>query len=248
MIDNKTNWITFYMTADYPDRERFMSALDILVRNGMDVLELGIPVENPNLDGILVRETHQKVLKHGFNGTRLNALLELIRNRYATLKIVVMSYEAGVEKYDLLKGSPLYDALLCPDAFYRENEETTSLVQMYNTHMSDQEVNLRLNNNSFFAYVMSYVGVTGSLSHINDDYSWLIEKLKQRTNIPIQVGFGIKTPSQVSTLFKKGADGAIIGSELIKIIDENDEEKLSHYISAICNEKAYFDKGIENQR
>ncbi|MBF4693988.1 tryptophan synthase subunit alpha [Fusibacter ferrireducens] len=240
MVFNKKNWITFYMTADYPNRDRFVEVLDILVEQGMDVLELGIPVENPVLDGVLVRETHRKVLNQGFNGTTLSALLQLIRNRHVTLKVVVMSYEAGVKKYDLLKASSLYDALLCPDAFYSENGETTALVQMYNTQMSDQEIDLRLNNNSFFAYVMSYVGVTGSLSHeCDDDYGLLIEKLQQRTDIPIQVGFGIKTPSQVSTLFKRGADGAIIGSELIKIIDENNDEKLRNYVSAICSEKRY---------
>ncbi|GAA0180893.1 tryptophan synthase subunit alpha [Clostridium sediminicola] len=226
--DNK-RLLTLYMTLAYPSFSEFLKYLDILVENQVDILEIGIPVQNPYLDGKVISQTYNKVKVDGFDKIQCLNMLKEIRNRYPKLPIVIMSYYEGIVNNSLLENSDLYDALLCPDEFLNNSNK---LIQIYNEDMTDKEIIDKLNYNSYFAYVMSSNSPTGSIGEIPTNYINTINRIRKYSDIPVQVGFGISTAKQAKEILCNGSDGIIIGSEIIRKINENN----------IINFEAYIDE------
>lgn len=233
VFNKKKKCITFYLMADYPNRHDFFRSLDILVDNGMDILELGIPVENPHLDGATIAHTHQKVLENGFNEAVLVELLIKIKEKYPDLPLVIMTYGQGINEYGLLSKGEYYDAILCPDKYLTRRSYDIDLIQIYNEEMDGQTISNQVSNNQGFAYVVTGLGITGGKTDLPNKYLSTMKKLRALSSIPIQIGFGIYSPDQVKTVLDNGADGVIIGSEVIRKINEGDEEKLIRYVQSI---------------
>lgn len=227
VLKNNKNLLTLYMTLGYPSFNEFLKYVDILVENKVDILEIGIPVQNPYLDGKVISQTYNKVKVDGFNETICLRMLKEIRNRYPKLSIVIMSYYEGIVNNSLLENSDLYDALLCPDKFLNNSSK---LIQMYNEDMTDKEITEKLNYNSYFAYVMSSNGPTGSIGKIPTKYIDTINRIRKYSDIPVQVGFGINTAKQAKEILCNGSDGIIIGSEIIRKINENNIINFEMYI------------------
>lgn len=233
IFNKKNKCITFYLVANYPCRDDFFRCLDILVNNGMDILELGIPVENPHLDGKTIAEALCIVLDNGFNERVLIELLIEIKERYPNLPLIIMTYGEGINQYNLLSKGEYYDAILCPDEYLTSNNGHVDLIQIYNEEMGDITIRERIANNQGFAYVVSGLGITGCKGELPDKYLYTIKKIRRVSSIPIQIGFGIHSPEQVKTVLNNGADGVIIGSEIIRKINEENEEELIAYIQSI---------------
>ena len=232
-ILKKNKTITLYLTANYPNRDDFFKNLDILVDGGMDILELGIPVKNPHLDGNTIVNTHRKVLEEGFNEIILVKLLRKIRGRYPSLPLVIMAYTEGIERYKLLSKGEYYDAILCPDEYLSIEDDRVPLIQIYNDQMDETAIKERTLNNRGFGYVMSGCGATGSKGELSNGYISVIKKTRRHSSIPLQIGFGIYSPTQVKTVLRNGADGVIIGSEIIRKIDENNDVQLRRYVESL---------------
>ncbi|WP_432408228.1 tryptophan synthase subunit alpha [Wukongibacter sp. M2B1] len=233
IFNTKNKCITFYLTVGYPNEDEFFRALDILVKNGMDILELGIPVEKPHLDGRTIANTHHKVIEKGFNQSILVKFLVKIREKYPRLPLAIMSYLEGINKYNLLAKGEYYDAILCPDEYLVRGNNNTNIIQMYNEEMSGEEIKEQLLNNQGFAYVVTGAGTTGGKGDLHNGYLYTMKKIKGLSSIPIQIGFGIYSPQQVRTILDNGADGVIIGSEITRRIDQCNEEELRRYIQSI---------------
>lgn len=237
-IDNvfnmKKKCITFYLMADYPNRDEFFRNLGILVDNGMDILELGIPVANPHLDGETIAHTHHKVLENGFNERMLVELLIKIKEKHPNLPLVIMTYGQGINEYDLLSKGEYYDAILCPDEYLTRKSYEIDLIQIYNEEMDDQSISNQVSNNQGFAYVVTGLGITGGKTDLPNKYLSTMKKLRALSSIPIQIGFGIYSAEQVKIVLENGADGVIIGSEVIRKINEDDEEELIRYVQSIA--------------
>lgn len=232
-FSKKNKCITFYLMADYPSRDVFFRYLDILVNNGMDILELGIPVENPHLDGKTIAEAHRLVLENGFNQKMLVELLLEIKDRYPYLPLIIMTYGKGINQYDLLSKGKYYDAILCPDEYLTSINKNINLIQIYNEEMEELAIKDQISNNQGFAYVVTGLGITGSKGELPNKYIDTMKKIRKLSSIPIQIGFGIHSEEQVKTILKNGADGVIIGSEIIRKINENNEEELIAYVQSI---------------
>lgn len=234
VFQDKKKCITLYLTLGYPTKEEFFKHVDILVKAGMDILEIGIPVENPSLDGKTIADTHHKAIENGFNEEMLVVSLKELREKYPMLPIAIMSYKKGIDQYNLLDKHELYDVILCPDEFITAENEDTSLIQIYNEEMSDENIRERLNNNKGFAYVMSGAGTTGGKGELPNAYTSTMKRIQKMVDIPIQIGFGIYSPDQVKTVIENGADGAIIGSEIIRIVNQNDDDELREYVRSLA--------------
>jgi len=233
VFNKKNKCITFYLTAGYPNKDVFLRSLDILVNNGMDILELGIPVENPHLDGETIANAHYKALKNGFNEKILVKLLIDIKEKYPRLPVVVMTYVEGIKKYDLLSKGKHYDAILCPDEYLIRVNDNIKIIQIYNEEMDESAIRERIYNNQGFAYVMTGLGTTGGKGNIPNAYLSTMKKIRAISSIPIQIGFGIHSPQQVRTILKDDVDGVIIGSEITRKINEGNEVELIRYIQSI---------------
>lgn len=229
LLETKSNLLTLYLTVGYPDSDTFFDALDIMVKEGLDILELGIPVKNPYLDGNTISKTHNHLLNKGFDENILTIYLKKIKFYYPDLPIVIMSYKEGVDKYNLLD-IDLYDAILCPDDPIVTNKVDT--IQIFNEQMDMNTIKDTLDITQGFAYVMSGVGKTGNKGDLLDGYLKTTKNIRKISNIPIQIGFGIHSPDQIEKVLKDGANGVIIGSEIIRKLDEGLKE-LGSYMKEI---------------
>ena len=153
--------ITLYLTLGYPTMDQFFRDVATLAEAGMDILEVGIPVDDPALDGKIIADTHRQAIEQGFSEDVLINALKNLRLQYPQLPLVMMSYYQGIEQYRLLEKADLYDALLCPDQLMTAPDGHCQLIQIYHEEMTDEMIQERLNNNQGFAYVMSGVGTTG---------------------------------------------------------------------------------------
>lgn len=234
IFSEKNKCITFYLMADYPNRKDFLKSLDILVKNGMDILELGIPVKNPHLDGKTISYAHRKVLENGFSQEVLLELLKEIKEKYPSLPLVIMTYNQGIKEYDLISKGEYYDAILCPDEYLTRKNNNVNLIQIYNEEMDEKTIGDQISNNQGFAYVVTGLGTTGGKGELPDKYLSTMKKIRELSFIPIQIGFGIYSDEQVETVLNNGADGVIIGSEIIRKINEGNEENLIRYVQSIA--------------
>jgi len=231
IFSQKKKCITFYLTLGYPNETAFFDLVRLLVENGMDILEVGIPVANPFLDGKTVANTHARVLKQGFDQTMCDHLLRKLRNRYPDLPIVIMSYYEGIDNFHLRERAELYDALLCPD---HQVFGLQDLIEIYNETMTLDQIKEKLHRNQHFAYVMSGNIPTGSSKDPGLQYLQTIEHLRSLTSLPVQIGFGISTPTHVKGIVANEVDGVIVGSELIRKFDTSPYPELLAYVQDMC--------------
>ncbi|WP_032122609.1 tryptophan synthase subunit alpha [Clostridium amazonitimonense] len=225
--------LTVFLTAAYPNKERFFEIVDLMAKNSVDVLEIGIPVEDPFLDGETIAKTHEKALENGFNEKELKEILQTLREKYPELMIVIMTYKIGIEKYNLLSMQEYYDALLCPEeALTLEN---VNLINIYNEEMSLEEIKSRLKYNSAFAYVVSGVGKTGGTEKMPEKYKHTMKVIRKISEIPIQIGFGVNKVEDATAVINSGADGVIIGSEFIRKVNSGSDEEIVKFINEMSS-------------
>ncbi|MBU5437787.1 tryptophan synthase subunit alpha [Tissierella sp. MSJ-40] len=185
------------------------------------------------MDGEVIKNSYGKVLQLGISEEEIKTALIRIRKNYPDLPIVIMSYFEGIEKYNLFNIKEYYDAILCPDRVLEKTAEDINLIQIYHEEMDDKTIENLIKNNDGFAYVLSGKGNTGSRGEISSNYKITKERIRSISDIPIQIGFGIYKSSQIKELLQSKVDGAIIGSEVIRRIDEGDKNSLSDYIKEL---------------
>lgn len=220
--------LAIYLTVHYPDPDTFFAILDVLEANDVRYLELGIPSENPNLDGEVVKETHRQVITDINDGTIIE-VLERIRERYS-FQVVLMTYADGICRYHLDQiPRELYVGILCVDTELNP-DDYTGLIHIYNHEMTDKEIDPLLKESAVFNYIISGGGKTGSFAVLPDDYKSILHYIKANSSLPAFVGFGIKNAEDVHSVMESGADGAIIGSEFIQQYNTGGIAGISNYL------------------
>ncbi|MBU3209307.1 tryptophan synthase subunit alpha [Clostridium algidicarnis] len=223
--------LTVFLTAAYPNKERFFEIVDLISKASVDVLEIGIPVENPYVDGETIAKTHRQVLENSFDEKELKSILVSIREKYPNLLVVIMTYKVGIEKYNLLSMKDYYDALLCPEESLKF--EDTNLINIYNEEMTLEEIEDRLRYNKGFAYVVSGVGKTGGTEKMPERYKHTMKIIRELSDIPVQIGFGVNTKEDAASVINNGADGVIIGSQFIRKVDTGSDTEILNFIKEI---------------
>ncbi|NMA86712.1 MAG: tryptophan synthase subunit alpha [Tissierellia bacterium] len=225
--------LTLFMTLFYPEKEKFFNWVDILVENGMDILEIGIPVQNPIMDGEVIRKSYGKVLENNIQEDEIISALQTIKKKHPNLPIVIMSYYEGIKKYNLFDYGEYYDGILCPDRFLVKENNDVNIIQIYHEEMDDSTIKKLLANNDGFAYVLSGKGSTGGRCELSLNYKITMNKIRRSSSIPIQIGFGIYEAEQIEKLLQSNVDGAIIGSEIIRKIENGNKDLMKDYIKEL---------------
>lgn len=241
-------FIPFIVAGD-PDFETSLQIVKKLVESGADALEIGFTFSDPVADGPTVQSADIRAFKAGMNTEKgfefVKRLREFTNIPVGLLVYYNLIYKAGVEKFYKNAAESGVNGVLAADLPPEEAEEAVMAAQKYGVDpiflaaqtTSNERLKEIVAMCSGFLYVVSVMGVTGARSEVKTSTVELIERMRSHTNTPLCVGFGISKPKHVAEVIEAGADGAIVGSALIKVIEENleDLEAMNEKIKDFCS-------------
>ncbi|MGH6932149.1 MAG: tryptophan synthase subunit alpha [Dongiaceae bacterium] len=218
--------ITF-VTAGDPDGETSLRLIQGLPAAGADLIEIGMPFSDPMADGPAIQASSLRALKAGMTLKKTLALVRRFRDGDRDTPVILMGYynpiyQYGVERFlDDFKAAGA-DGLIVVDLPPEEDEELcvpalqagVNFIRLATPTTDDRRLPAVLRNTSGFVYYVSITGITGTRSAADAEVSAAITRLKRHTDLPIAVGFGIKTPAQASEIARI-ADAAVVGSALV---------------------------------
>jgi len=221
-----------FITAGDPDLATTIKALKILDRSGADLIELGVPYSDPLADGPVIQAAATRALAQGVT---LEKVLEVVRNVAPEIQspIILFCYynpilNLGVENF-LQK---IYNAgargLVVPDLPLEESHVLTEpaarigieVILLVAPTTPVERFEAIASQSQGFIYLVSSTGVTGVRSEVSKKVQSILERLRTVTDKPIAVGFGISQPDQAKQVIEWNADGAIVGSAMVRILAE----------------------------
>lgn len=233
-----------YITTSYPNREFTVDLALSLKENGVDSLELGVPFSDPVADGPIIEKANLLALKNGFKIEDLFYVTSKIADKIDTLYMGYMNpfYHYGVDEF-LKKASSLgVSGTIIPDLPYEMAQKYEDSFKKYNISnitfvaptTPKERIKILVENSKKFIYMVAYAGITGSGR--SEDLSQIIKNIKEFTNTPLYLGFGVdeKTCKEKA----QNVDGVIVGSAFVKhLLDDslNSSEKIKK-ISTIAKE------------
>lgn len=222
-------FIAFITCAD-PDLETTAAAVRAAVENGADLIELGIPFSDPTAEGPVIQGANLRALSGGVTTDKIFAFVRELRRDvrvpmvFMTYANVVFSY--GAEKFISTCRDIEIDGLILPDLPFEEKDEFEPICKKYGVDLvsliaptSNNRIAMIAKEAEGFLYIVSSLGVTGTRSEINTDLASIVKTVRENTNIPCAIGFGISTPEQAKKMADM-SDGAIVGSAIIKILEK----------------------------
>lgn len=227
-----------FITCGDPDLETTAAVVRACADNGADLIELGIPFSDPTAEGPVIQGANVRALAGGVKTDRIFALVRELRKDVAvpmvfmTYANVVYSYGAG--KFISTCREIGIDGLILPDLPFEEKEEFLPLCRKYGVDLisliaptSENRIAMIAREAEGFIYVVSSLGVTGVRSEIKTDLAAIVKVIRENTDIPCAVGFGISTPEQAAKMAGI-SDGAIVGSAIIKILEKYGKDAPAH--------------------
>jgi len=243
-----------FVTIGDPNPEQSLKIIDTLVASGADALELGIPFSDPLADGPTIQGATIRALESGTTPAICFELLAKIRAKYPELPIGLLMYAnlvfgAGIENFYQKCAEAGVDSVLIADVPVKESAEFRAAAEKYEIHPifiappNADEATLKIVSeySSGYTYLLSRAGVTGAETKAGMPINHLLESLKTHNAPPALLGFGISEPNQVKEAIEAGAAGAISGSAVVKVIEQNlgnDDEMLNQMGQFISNMKA----------
>jgi tryptophan synthase alpha chain len=222
-----------YVTVGYPNIEATLKVVPLLADCGCDIVELGIPFSDPMADGATIQHASFKALEKGVNTARCLDIAKKL-NKNTNVPLVFMTYYNPVYQYGLKKFcsdcvAAGIDGLIIPELPPEEGDELGNLASKSGVDIiyllaptsAEERIKLVARKSRGFIYLVSIAGVTGTRSELPPDLGKFILKVKQFAKLPVCVGFGISTPKQAAQVAKT-ADGVIIGSKLIQLLETDD--------------------------
>ncbi len=223
-----------FLTGGDPSLELSRRYLKAVVEGGVDILEIGVPFSDPVADGVTIQASTYRALTAGVTLSDILRLAEDIK-RSTDIPIVLLSYmnpihRFGVKRFLQAARSSGVDGLVIPDLPVEEADElleTARTVQIDTVFLaspttSEKRLERILRASTGFVYLVSLLGVTGVRREISPEALRLLERVKSRGREPYAaVGFGVSEPAHVALLAERGADGVIVGSSLVRIVEEN---------------------------
>ena len=227
-----------FITCGDPDLETTAAAVRAAVENGADLIELGIPFSDPTAEGPVIQSANIRALAGGVTTDRIFDFVRALRRDvrvpmvFMTYANVVFSY--GAEKFISTCQQIGMDGLILPDLPYEEKDEFQPLCSQYGIDLisliaptSADRIAMIAKEAEGFLYIVSSLGVTGTRSAITTDLSAIMSLVRQNTEIPCAIGFGISTPEQAKKMATL-SDGAIVGSAIIKLLAQYGKDAPQH--------------------
>ena len=219
-----------FITCGDPDLETTGQVVRQAAANGADLIELGIPFSDPTAEGPVIQGANIRALAGGGTTDKIFEFVKDLRRDvdipmvFMTYANVVFSY--GTEKFVKICSEIGIDGLILPDVPYEEKADFQPTCQKYGLSLismiaptSHDRIAMIAKEAEGFLYIVSSLGVTGERQAITTDIGAIVDVVRQNTDIPCAIGFGISTPDQASTMAQK-ADGVIVGSAIVRRLAE----------------------------
>ena len=219
-----------FVTSGDPDLETTEEIVYAMDRAGCSLVELGIPFSEPTAEGPVIQAANVRALSNGVTTDKIFALVKKIRQKsdtpmvFMTYANVVYSY--GIEKFCQKMVETQMSGMILPDVPYEEKAEFDVVCKKYGVDLismiaptSHQRIQMIAKEASGFIYCVSSLGVTGVRSTITTDIGAMVDLVRQVSDVPVAVGFGISTPEQAKKMANQ-SDGAIVGSAIVKIVEK----------------------------
>jgi tryptophan synthase alpha chain len=230
--NNETALIPYIMAGD-PDLATTKKLVLELEKAGCDLIELGAPFSDPLADGPTIQKAAIRSLR---NNTSISDVLKLVAEIRSESKVplILMTYynlifKHGEERFVNEAVSAGLDGMILPDLPPEEaglliplaKKAGLDTIFLLAPTSTDERIKLVCKVSQGFIYYVSLTGVTGARSGVQESVKGSLHKIKTVTDKPVAVGFGISTPDQAAQVALWGADGVIVGSALVKVIEEN---------------------------
>ena len=236
-FENGKAFIPFITCGD-PNLDTTEKIVREAVKNGADLIELGIPFSDPTAEGPAIQGANIRALAGGVTTDKIFDMVKKLREDlsipmvFMTYANVVFSY--GAEKFISTCHDIGIDGLILPDLPYEEKDEFLPICEKYDVDLisliaptSDKRIGMISKDAKGFIYIVSSLGVTGTRSEITTDLDSVVSVIRKNTDVPCAIGFGISTPEQASKMASL-SDGAIVGSAIIKIIEKYGKDSPKH--------------------
>ena len=208
--------------------------LDALVAGGADVIELGMPFTDPMADGPAIQAANLRSLGAGTTTRDVLLIANEFRERHPDVPLVLMGYanpmiRRGPEWFAAEAAACAVDGVICVDIPPEEDDALgpalrghgVDLIRLATPTTDTARLPAVLEGSSGFVYYVSVAGITGLQQAATASIESAVARLKAATNLPIAVGFGVRTPEQAGTIAKV-ADGVVVGSALVELCDQPD--------------------------
>jgi tryptophan synthase alpha chain len=249
--------IPFFVIGD-PDFDTSLAIVKAAIDAGADILELGVPFSDPIADGPTIQKADIRARKSGMSVAKAKEFIRKVKD-YKDIPIGLLMYynliyQYGTEKFFRDFHEAGVNSVLVADLSIDDADEITGpavgagldTVFMVTPNTDMERMKRIASKTTGFIYTVSLLGVTGSREKLSGEVRGLVKKLKEATSVPICVGFGISKPEHAAAVAAAGADGVIIGSRIVQLIEENldDRGKCLAEIKAFISE---LKKAIESQ-
>jgi tryptophan synthase alpha chain len=221
-----------YITVGYPNIETTLKIVPLFASSGCDIIELGIPFSDPLADGATIQRASYEALRQGITPEVCFEVAQKLR-RQVEIPLVFMTYYNPVLKFGLEQFCSRcvevgIDGLIIPDLPPEEGKELEKSTKRYGLDLvyllspasTEERIRLVTSKSSGFIYLVSLTGVTGARDKLPAELESFVARVREKTEKPLCVGFGVSTPEQARRVAKV-ADGVIVGSRIIQLLDED---------------------------
>ena len=237
-----------YITAGDPHPKHTVALLHTLVNNGADMIELGIPFSDPMADGPVIQRASERALLHKVGLRKVLEMVKEFRTTDTKTPIILMGYanpiEAmGAENFTTAAKDAGVDGVLTVDYPPEECAEFITALKaqdidsifLLSPTSEATRVDLIVKQATGFLYYVSLKGVTGAANLDVEEVKSKVKAIRQKTNLPIGVGFGVKD-SATAKLVAEFADAVVVGSRMVLTVEQSTEENLQENVAKLMRE------------
>lgn len=224
--------------------KRFIENMKTLSDAGADIIEVGVPFSDPVADGPVIMEAGNKAIQEGVNIQyildALTAHREKLSSNYVLMTYInIINYYGEDAFFDACEKAGVY-GLIIPDLPHelvqqlkdRHPNRKVNLIPLIAMTTSEERINQIVANAEGFIYTVTMNATTGENGKFHPDLKQRINNIKLKANVPVVAGFGIRTPDHVEDIVEV-ADGAVIGSEIVKRFDRDQNQQTVNYLNSI---------------
>jgi len=260
--EGRSAFVTFLMAGD-PDPDTSLQIIKALPKAGADIIEIGMPFTDPMADGPSIQAAGLRALKAGTTLKKTLAMVRAFRENDKATPLVLMGYYNpiyiyGVDKFLADAKSAGVDGLIIVDLPPEEDTELClpalkaglNFIRLATPTTDDKRLPAVLANTSGFVYYVSITGITGAAAADSKAVGEAVARIKRHTDLPVCVGFGIRTPEAAQAIAKR-ANGAVVGTALVDALRgslDGEGRATAKTVSAVADLAASLAKGVRGAK